>query len=265
MRARALRSGSSGNLFLFEHNGTELAVDCGVNGKSFAAAMADAGIPEDRLNKLAGILVTHEHSDHISGLGVVMRRYRIPVYMNRKTFEAASRQLGKIDLNLVRLIQPEEKFTIGDLEITPFRTSHDAADPMGYTIECERSRAALCTDLGMMQDQVMNHLKGSRLVFLEANYEPDLLDNGPYPYYLKQRIRSERGHLSNEDSAAVSLCLLQNGTEYLVLSHLSRENNYPAMAELVVRQHLSAAGAGENDYRLSVAQRYMISECQILD
>lgn len=240
-------------------------VDCGVNGKSFAGALTEAGVPEDRLNKIAGILITHEHSDHIAGLGVVLRRYRIPVYMNRKTFEAAARQMGNFDLNLVRLIRPEERFTVGEFEVSAFRTSHDAAEPMGYTIETERCKAAVCTDLGRMEDSVMRHLEGSRLVFLEANYEPDLLEHGPYPYYLKERIRGERGHLSNSDSAEAGLLLLRSGTERIVLSHLSRENNYPAMAELVVRQRFREAGAGERDYRLSVAQRYMISDCQELD
>lgn len=262
----ALRSGSSGNSTFFCGPDGRVLVDLGINGRSFVSALQEISFPEDLIHTINGILVTHEHRDHIAGLGVIMRRYKLPVYMNRKTFEAAVQSLGKVDLNLIHLIYPEEAFELGGFHITPFRTSHDAADPMAYTLENEHGKVAICTDLGIMQEHIMSHLRGSRLVYIEANFEPQLLASGPYPAALKARIRGERGHLSNEDCARVCADLIQGGTEQFMLSHLSRENNYPDMARLVVRQGLEAVGAVENsDYRLDVSRRYKASELVRLD
>ena len=266
LKATALRSGSSGNLFLFEKDQTRVVIDCGVNGKTFASALMQAEVPEEETSQIQGILITHEHSDHISGLGVVMRRYKLPVYMTRKTMEAVLPSLGKVDLNLIHLVHPGESFALGDLEVKAFRIPHDAADPVGYSITDGKKKVSLCTDLGEASPAIRAELEGSQLVFLESNYEPDLLAAGPYPYYLKERIRGGKGHLSNHESAELAMDLVKQGTERLVLSHLSRENNYPAMAELVVKGRLSQEGAeADRDYKLEVAQRFSNSGKHVLD
>lgn len=256
VKACALRSGSSGNLFYFACGGTHLITDCGVNGKSFAGALREVDFPEDRIASMQGILITHEHRDHIAGLGVVMRRYHLPVYMTRRTFEAALPSLGKIDLNLVRFIYPGEDFAIGDFGIRAFRTSHDAAEPVGYTFDTGHGKFALCTDLGVMEPHILEELKGSRLVFIESNYEPGLLEAGPYPRPLKERVKGPKGHLSNQACAGACCELLDSGTTHFMLAHLSRENNYPDMAKLVMRQTLGEHGASEEDYVLEACGRF---------
>lgn len=261
----ALRSGSSGNLYLIESASTRLVLDCGVNGKQFATALAEAEIPEDEIKKISGILITHEHSDHICGLGVVMRRYGLPVYMNRATYMAARPRLGKIDEDLFHLIDNDTDFVIGDIKAKAFSVSHDAADPVGYTFETDYGKAAFCTDTGIVDDHIVKNLKGSDIVFIETNYEPDLLAVGPYPYHLKQRIKSEHGHLSNSEGASVCRTLLEAGSEKFVLSHLSQENNYPAIARIVVEEIIDGQDAKSGkDYILSVANRYKASPKIIL-
>lgn len=256
-QAQALRSGSSGNLYLFSYSGRQVILDCGVNGKQFATALHVAGIPEDRIRDLEGIVITHEHRDHIAGLGVVMRRYRLPIFLTAKTYAAAKPCLGHIDEDLVHIIEAGKPFCLGDMEITSFPLSHDAADPQGYTFETSCGKVALCTDTGLLTAAAKAALVGSDLVFIEANYEPGMLEAGPYPYPLKVRIRSDTGHLSNQTGAAICRRLLEQGTQHFVLSHLSQNNNYPRLAELVASQEISRDGARrDHDYTLAVADRF---------
>ncbi|MDO5016097.1 MAG: MBL fold metallo-hydrolase [Eubacteriales bacterium] len=259
-QVRALRSGSSGNLYYIAYRSTGLVLDCGVNGKQFARALAEGGVAEDQISQLKGILVTHEHSDHIQGLGVIMRRYHLPVYMTAGTYQAAAAKMGKVDEALIHIIESDQAFAIGDLWVQAFPVSHDAAQPVGYSLTSEQTKVSFCTDTGIVGAEILKALKGSDLAFIEANYEPGLLDSGPYPYPLKQRIKSERGHLSNLAGAELCGRLLQAGTEQFVLAHLSQENNYPALARLVVEDSLSELGAEVGkDYSLAVANRYQAS------
>ena len=259
-QVRALRSGSSGNLYYIAYRSTRLVLDCGVNGKQFARALAEGGVAEDQIPQLQGILLTHEHSDHIQGLGVIMRRYHLPVYLTAPTYRAAAARLGKVDESLVHIIEPDRAFALGDLWVQPFPVSHDAAQPVGYSLNSEQAKVSFCTDTGIVDDGIWQALRGSDLAFIEANYEPGLLESGPYPYPLKQRIKSERGHLSNLAGADLCARLLQAGTEQFVLAHLSQENNYPALARLVVEDNLRELGAEVGqDYKLAVANRYQSS------
>lgn len=264
-RVSALRSGSSGNVYLLEDEQSRVVVDCGVNGKQFAAALAQAEVPEDEISQIQGIVVTHEHSDHVCGLGVVMRRYKLPVYMSEGTYKAVSKRLGRVDENLINIIKAGERFSLGNFEIAPFSVSHDAAEPLAYSFYHERAKVSICTDTGVVDESILQELQGSKIVFLEANYEPDLLEMGPYPYYLKERIRSERGHLSNQRSGEVCRALLESGTEYFTLSHLSQQNNFPKIAHLVAKEHISLDDAEEGrDYQLLVANRYQATEAVYL-
>lgn len=261
LQVSSLRSGSSGNLYLLEMANSRFVVDCGVNGKQFAKALAEADVPEDEIKNIGGILITHEHSDHICGLGVVARRYGLPIYITEKTFAEAEDKLGKIEESLIRIIRAEETFYLFDMAIHPFQTYHDAVDPLGFVFETEQTKIALCTDTGRVDETILSHIQGSQLVFMETNYEPDLLEAGSYPWPLKKRIKSERGHLSNQEGAEVCLELLKDGTEHFVLSHLSQENNFPLIASMVVRDLLTQEGAVDGrDYTLSVAKRYKASE-----
>lgn len=261
VQARALRSGSSGNIYFLQAGSTRLLVDCGVNGRQFTSALGAAGVSPDQIPGIQGIFITHEHADHISGLGVILRRYKLPVYMNRATYMVAAPRMGRFDLDLLHFIEPGDRLALGDFEVEAFALSHDSADPQAYSFSTERCKLAICTDTGLVDSPIYSALEGSQLVFLEANYEPRLLEAGPYPWPLKQRIQGTCGHLSNQDAADLCCRLLASGTQHIVLSHLSQENNFPLLARQAALDALTQAGAVEGvDYQLSVAQRYQVSE-----
>lgn len=260
LRTSALRSGSSGNSILVSSDQSSVLIDTGITGKGLACALKDL---DESPDKLKGILITHEHCDHISGLGVILRRYKIPLFINKDTLKAAMPSLGKFDPDLIRVIYPEEKYQIDDLEIMAFPVSHDAAAPVGYTISSERGSVGICTDLGYTDERVYKALAGSKLCYLEANYDQELLKLGSYPLRLKERIASHHGHLSNDESGLACIRLLEQGTEKIILSHLSLENNFPHLALLTVNDALTNAGAKEGlDYQLTAARRFDVSEPQ---
>ncbi|MGB4608994.1 MAG: MBL fold metallo-hydrolase [Saccharofermentanales bacterium] len=254
----ALRSGSSGNCTLVRNGETRLIVDCGINGKTFTGALALAG--ESPLD-IDGILITHEHSDHVSGLGVILRKYKIPFYITKKTLELISDRIGKFDYNLINIIQPEDKFLIKDQLVTSFQVPHDAAETLAFRFATSRGDITVCTDIGSVDQAILNKITDSRLIILESNYDSQLLKNGPYPRILKDRISNGHGHLSNEQCGETLSNLVKTGTEQIVLAHLSEENNHPSLAELTAVQSLDNIGAvKDKDYVLQVARRYSNSD-----
>lgn len=255
----ALRSGSSGNSIYVGQNGRGLIVDAGINGKNFDAALRLHGIlPE----KIDGIVITHEHIDHISGLGVILRRHKIPLYISEETLAGASSRIGPYDPGLIVPIEAGVPFEVGDLLVTGVPVPHDAADPMAYKIDAGTASVSVCTDIGVLDAEVVHALSGSGLVYLEANYDDFMLANGPYPQVLKTRIRGRYGHLSNEACAEALIEFVRRGTTDIVLAHLSLENNLPQIALRTVRDFLTLIGAKEDaDYRLQAAQRFVCSPC----
>lgn len=253
-RACTLVSGSSGNSVFLAAGRTKVLIDAGVAAKSIEEALRKIG--EDAAD-LDAIFVTHEHSDHVRGVGPLARRYKIPIYTNARTFEAMEPNLGNLSRTKVELFTSGEPFGFGDFLLTPFRTSHDAVESVGYRLDSSRFSASVCTDLGEYNESVLKTMAGIDLVFLEANYDEHLLLSGSYPWNLKQRIKGFKGHLSNEDSGTAAGFLVQSGTEKIVLSHLSKENNLPDLAELTVRQILAQNNVmvGQ-DVILQVAPRY---------
>lgn len=254
----ALRSGSSGNSTLIRNGDTRLIIDCGINGKTFSNALAEVG--ESPLD-VDGILITHEHSDHVSGLGVVLRRYKLPFYLTEKTLEKILPGLGKFDHNLINIIKPEDKFLIKDQIVNSFQVPHDAVETLAYRFETQRGDITVCTDIGSVSQSTLQKIVNSRLVVLESNYDLQLLRNGPYPKYLKERISNGHGHLSNGECGDTLCHLVQTGTEQIALAHLSQENNHPSIAELTAVQTLSDIQAIEDqDYKLQVAKRHQTSD-----
>lgn len=254
----ALRSGSSGNSLFVTSGSTRLLIDAGVPGRDIERALA--AIDEDA-HQLDGILVTHEHTDHMSGIGVLMRRYHLPLYVNQATWQAMRPNIGKINETLVHIHPTGSTFEVGDLSVQSFATSHDAADPVAYRLETDRGAVAVFTDTGWPDPRLLESLAGSRLVFVEANYDPAMLAAGHYPQYLKQRIAGQLGHLSNQDSAQAVTALLSTGSTHFVLSHLSKENNYPELAYMTVRNHLLDRGAQiGRDLQMAIARRYDVSD-----
>ncbi len=239
MKLCSIRSGSRGNAILVWTKQTVLMVDCGISGKMAECGIREAGLsPED----LTAVLVTHEHKDHTGGVGILSRRYDIPVFANEKTWYAMDGDVGKIAPEHRKTFDHIEPFSVGDIQVSPFSIPHDAADPVGYCLTGEGRKLAIATDIGVLQEDLFRAIKGCRTVLLESNHDRNMLDMGSYPLPLKQRIRSERGHLSNDDAGKAAEFLVRMGVRQILLGHLSPENNYPLLAEKTVSNSLVAAG-----------------------
>lgn len=254
----ALRSGSSGNSIVVSYMGTDVLIDAGICCRAIERSLAEINLKAENLN---AVFVTHEHADHIAGVGVMMRRYQVQVYCTPSTWEAMKKNCGRIDEKLIHLISPGDTVDMGPLAMTGFSTSHDAADPVGYKIDSKRGSLSIMTDSGQVSEAMLQSARGSRAVMIEANYDPAMLMAGRYPYMLKKRISGSKGHLSNVDCADVIIELLKKGTEHFQLAHLSQDNNYPELAYLTVRQSLEKEGAliGK-DLTLDIARRHKTSQ-----
>ena len=245
MRLCSIASGSSGNCIYVGSEATHLLVDVGISGKRTESGLQELGLTGRDID---GILITHEHADHISGLGVLARKYEIPIYATAGTIEAmkCDRSLGNMEESLFHEVQEDKKLTIKDLTVNPMRISHDAAQPVGYRISYGNKKVAVCTDLGIYNDYTVECLKGMDALLLEANHDVNMLQVGPYPYYLKQRILGDRGHLSNENSGRLLCRILHDNLQAVLLGHLSKENNLPELAYESVRMEINM---GENPYK----------------
>lgn len=252
----SIASGSSGNCIFVGTERTGLLIDAGISGKRVVAGLhAIDRKPEE----LDAILVTHEHSDHIKGLGVLARKYGIPIYSTAGTKQAllGQRSLGQIDPSLLREIQADERFCIRDICIEPFRVSHDAAEPVAYRLCHGEKSVAVATDLGFYDDYIIGHLKDLDAVLIESNHDINMLQVGAYPYYLKQRILGRRGHLSNENAGRLLGEILNDKMKAVMLGHLSKENNYEALAIATVCAEITM---GDNpfkaeDFPIRIAKR----------
>lgn len=231
-----LFSGSSGNAILIRSERTKILVDAGVSCRRIEQALLSLG--ED-ISDIKGVLITHEHSDHISGAEVLSRKHGIPVFATEPTWLSASKL--NIQSRLSRMISKNE-FYIDDLLIEPFELPHDAADPVGYCVSSGGRKAAVATDLGYFPKTVELKLQSCDLVLLEANHDRQMLISGRYPYMLKQRIQSRRGHLSNDDAADAAVKLAAAGVTSILLGHLSKENNSEQLAYRTVTDALIANG-----------------------
>ncbi len=240
MRVAVLASGSSGNAIVVESNGTAVLVDAGISGKRVAGAMDSAGLTPETLS---AVLVTHEHSDHISGLGPVARRFCLPIYATSGTHAAIDGRVGTCPDRVA--IDAGRRFEIGDLTVAPFSVSHDCADPVGYSISDGTSAVAIATDLGVVGRSVRRHLEMADCVVLEFNHDEGMLVDGTYPWPLKRRIMSNVGHLSNVTAAQELLRLADGPMSTLVLAHLSQENNTPELAAASAADVLDRAGRAD--------------------
>ena len=240
-----LASGSKGNAIYVSDGDTSLLVDAGLSGVEIERRM---GLADLRPDTLSAIVVSHEHSDHIRGVGVLSRRYGLPVYISPHTQRAAGTQLGRLDQ--VHPFDIGQSFAINGLTIHPFATSHDAEDPAGFTIARNGQKVGIATDLGVATGMVKQHLKNCNLLILEANHDPAMLINGPYPWPLKQRIKSRSGHLSNEDSGDLLSDIKHEGLCHVILAHLSETNNTPEKALNAVEQ---ALGSSNRSFQIHVA------------
>ena len=254
MQFCSLYSGSSGNASLVKVGNTNLLVDCGKSGVQTREALEFAGTkPEE----VSAILLTHEHSDHVSGVGVMSRRYHLPVYATALTWAAIGNKIGVIEPELKRVFDRGSDFSIGDVGIEPIPVCHDAADPCGFRFWEGRRSAAVVTDLGCADEALISALAGVDLLLFESNHDPDMVRMNPhYTQHLKSRILSKRGHMSNADCAEALVRLMEEGCSHFILGHLSGENNLPelCMETNLARLELEGAREGE-DVFLDIAWR----------
>ena len=249
-----LFSGSSGNALFCQYGNTRLLIDAGKPGRPIEEALRSIGVAPETLS---GILVTHEHSDHIAGVGVLARRFSLPVYATPGTWMAMEGKIGKIPGQLRREFYAGRDFWLGDIGVVPFGIPHDAADPVGFRLYGGSLSVSTATDLGHFSREVYDQIAGSSLILLESNHDPEMLRMNPhYNTVLKARILGDRGHLSNETCAGTLPHLISSGTGTIILGHLSGENNTPDLAMRVSREALAAEGIlPGRDMTLDVALR----------
>lgn len=245
----SLVSGSSGNALYLEHKDTKILIDCGISCARICAALKSIDVSPEDIN---GIIVTHEHLDHINGVRVFTNKFGCKTY-------ASSGTLDKIQCFSCNDVKAGETFEIGNIAIKSFDIPHDAAQPFGYSFMLGDKKLSVATDMGKIDINVAENIRGSEFVFIEANHDIEMLNNGPYPYYLKERIKGREGHLSNDQCAALAVSLARTGTRKIVLGHLSNTNNTPQIAKETVKAVLENEGfnVGKN-ILLDVAKRHSI-------
>ncbi len=248
----SLYSGSTGNCLFVQTQNTKLLIDAGVSAKKIISALSTY---ETDITDIDAILVSHEHSDHIQSLGTLSRKYKLPVYANSETWDAMATQKQKIEEKNQMKFFIQEKFEVGDLIIEPFPIPHDAANPCGFTLYHQKEKISIATDLGHITKETLKHLEGSSFLMLEANYDPEILKSGSYPYVLKNRIAGPKGHLPNKLAGQTISYLLHTGLTQVMLGHLSRENNFPELAYKTVIEELIRNDFDENSLSVSVASR----------
>ncbi len=245
----SLASGSSGNCLYIESPEAAVLVDCGISGKKVTDTLTDIG---KSTKKIKGVLVTHDHSDHISGVGVISRKLKIPVYASEMTLNS----LTSFDSNLFDFKTTADTLTIEDLKISVVKTSHDSPDSCGYIFENGDSKIAVMTDLGYVTNEIIEKCKGCNFAFIESNYDLQMLMYGSYPMETKKRIASEIGHLSNDDCGKFACSLANFGTRKFMLGHISSNNNMTTIAYNTVKDCLIFMGYNEADFSLDIATKY---------
>lgn len=248
----SLYSGSSGNCLYVSSNNTNILIDCGTSCKKICEGLASIN---SSVEDIDAILVTHEHSDHVQGLGLVSKKFNIPVYANLETWNAMGKQKEKIDQNNINVFVNDSDFSLNDLTIHPFSTPHDAANPCGFNIHNGNKMLSVATDLGHMDNNIFKELVHSSFILLESNYDPEILKVSRYPFHLKQRIAGPNGHLSNETAGKTISALMKKDLKQVMLGHLSKENNFPELAYQTVVEELMKNNSDINTIKLSVASR----------
>ena len=241
LKAATLASGSSGNCAVVSDGKVHILIDAGISARRIVTGLRELGLDE---GGVAAILITHEHSDHIAGLPVLCRQLKADIY----TTEPTARQICYRTAGLedrFQVFDPGERFAVGDLVVGSFATSHDCACPVGYTVSGGGRKLALCTDTGVVTRAMLGAIQKADTLIGEFNYDPDMLRAGPYPAHLKERILGDHGHLSNEMGGKLAAWAVEQGTMLVVMAHLSKENNLPAVAMAAGRKALEGIGARE--------------------
>ncbi len=262
MKICSLSSGSDGNCVLVRSECTNILIDAGISGKKIIERLSDLGISPDDIDAL---LVTHEHTDHIKSVGVLARKPGVQIFGSQGTIDAClygKNSIGKVNMSLINIIEYDKPFMVGDILVTPFRITHDAKEPTAYTFTKGSEKIGFATDLGFTNDYIKKHLLGSQVLYIESNHDVQMLEVGSYPFALKERIKSEFGHLSNESCAKfiVDICKSQDvHIKDVILAHLSEENNFPELAYETTMAEMKMHLDVSLHPRIHVAPRYEVS------
>lgn len=248
----SLYSGSTGNCLLVSSEDTNILIDAGVSQKKVIESLESLNI---NINNINAILVTHEHVDHIMSVGGLSKKYDIPVYSNVETFSAMGTQSEKISDDNKKTFEIDSPFSIGSLNIEAFSIPHDAINPCGFNITKDNKKISIATDIGHMNNSLLDKLKNSSFIMLESNYDPEILKVCRYPYKLKQRISGLNGHLSNSSAGKTISALIPTGLNKVMLGHLSKENNFPELAYSTVLEEIKNSGFSKNNVHIEVASR----------
>lgn len=254
----SLSSGSSGNCHYVETENSRILVDAGFSGKKIQELLGSIDVCPESLD---GIFVTHEHMDHIQGVGVLSRRFNLPIFANKNTWEAMSERIGKIAEENIRVIKTNDYINFLDIDIKPINIYHDASEPVAYIINKGSKKVSLVTDTGMLDRSQEKEISNSDILFIESNHDEFMLEKGLYPRYLKDRISSINGHLSNDDAAKSLERILKGRQEIVVLGHLSKDNNVPELAYETTEKRLREAGLDiDRDINLKLSYRNRSTE-----
>lgn len=253
-------SGSSGNCTYIQAGERKILIDIGISGKKLCSALQEIEVEPDAIE---GIFITHEHMDHIKGVGIFSRKYEVPIYATQMTWDKLMQDnlIGKIKEEHQRVIVKDESLVLGELSVTPYSIHHDAVDPVGYVFEYQNKKIALTTDCGMIDEGILDKIKNVDGLLLEFNHDINMLEAGNYPFYLKKRILSDVGHLNNEDAATALVQAYHHNMKWVILGHLSKDNNVPDLAYITAQTALE-----ENDIKVGedvevyVAKRDQVSK-----
>ena len=251
MRFCPLCSGSSGNATYIEAGSARILIDAGLSCKRITELLLKIGVDP---RTLTAILITHEHIDHVRGVNVLSKKYDLPVYANEETWSVLKAPLKDVAPKNVCVFESDRDFYLAGVRILPFSIPHDAVHAVGFTLSANGRKVGVCTDLGHVDARILSILSGCDLLLFEANHDVDMLMAGSYPYLLKKRILSGNGHMNNDDCGKALVRLHETGVRNVILGHLSRENNYPALAMIAVRSVLEAAGVAD-DMQIAIAAR----------
>jgi phosphoribosyl 1,2-cyclic phosphodiesterase len=260
-----LASGSKGNCTLVSSSGTRLLIDAGLCCRELLRRLLLCGQDPHGID---AILITHEHGDHVGGLRVLARKLKVPVYISAPTYQEYQRYVHdgaghRVSLERRELFSSGSAFQIGDITVTPFTIPHDAVDPVGFAFCSDGIKVGICTDLGYMPASVRNHLRGCHVLVIESNHDVELLRGGPYPWSVKQRVMSRVGHLSNDALADFLTTDYDGGAEFLILAHLSEQNNHPEIARLSAERALGGQGDLLRNRLMLAAQHEPLAAVQL--
>ncbi|MGY3776432.1 MBL fold metallo-hydrolase [Helcococcus sueciensis] len=258
MKIVTLSSGSSGNCIYVESDKTKLLVDCGLTGKLAITLMQEAGINPYELN---AIFVTHEHIDHVKGVGVLSRKFNLPIFANEATWLSMQKKIGKIESHNINVFKSNTFFNFRDLDVHNLSTFHNAKDPVFFVFYQRNQKISILTDTGIVSNTIVDAVKHSDILILESNHDMDMLLNGPYSYDLKMRIKSDFGHLSNDLASEIMDEIVSGNGEHLILGHLSKNNNTEEIARKNMTSTLESKGLKVGkEIILDIAKEYQVGK-----